>query len=120
MTTTVVQGEDTQVLGALRVACGALAVVGTVHLTQTLAVVFWVVLALPFLVAAVRLRTGRPSSLLGVFGVAVLFLALQGAFAVANGLRAEWYDDLVVLAGLPLAAVIAGLCALLVRRQGRS
>ncbi len=117
--TTVVQREDTQVLGALRVACGALAVVGTVHLSQTLALVFWVVLALPFLVAAVRLRTGRPSSLLAIFAVAVLYLGLQGVFAAANGLRAEWYDDLVILAGLPLAAVIAGLCALLVRRQER-
>ncbi len=118
--TTVVQREDTQVLGALRVACGALAVVGTVHLSQTFAVVFWVVLALPFLVAAVRLRTGRPSSLLGIFGVAVLFLGVQGGFAAANRLRAEWYDDLVVLVGLPLAAGIAGLCALLVWRRQRS
>ncbi len=52
--------------------------------------------------------------------MAVLFLGVQGGFAAANRLRAEWYDDLVVLVGLPLAAGIAGLCALLVWRRQRS
>ncbi len=118
--TTLVERNDVRLLGSLRLACAALAVVGTVMVSQTGALVFWVVLALPFLVAAIRLRTCSPSALLAVFGVAVLYLALEGAFAAANGLGAEWYDDLVIVAGLPLAAVIAGLCAALVRRQVRT
>lgn len=99
---------------SLRLAAALLAVAGVIKVAQTGAVVFALVLVVPWVVVAARSRPGPRAALTAVI-VGTLELTLAGSRFAAGG-SIEWFDSLVMITALGLAPITVALGGYLLLR----
>jgi hypothetical protein len=109
-TTTIAANNTTHMHAALRAVCAAAAAVALIDAIAVGAPGLGLI-AVPFLVAAIGLRVGRTATFVLLAMWSLLILGIYLNYAIANGFDAPWGDIVGVYFGIPLSAVVLGLCA---------
>jgi hypothetical protein len=99
----------------LRLCAALLAVAGLIKVFQTGAILFGLVLIVPWVVVATRSRPGPRAALTAVI-VGTLEFTLGGSHIAADGWSVEWFDLQVMIAAMTLGPVAVALGSYLLLR----
>lgn len=98
----------------LRLCAALLAVAGIIKVAQTGALIFALVLVVPWVVVAARTRPGPRAALTAVI-IGTLELSLAGSRFAAGG-TIEWFDSLVMTTTFIVAPITVALSGFLLLR----